>query len=108
MAWFRVKDYCYLSFDNAEERILDLEELAKLASNYSTIKEFLLDFSSFEEFKGETLLGSYEKGETLVLSTIHQAKGLEWDVVFIIGFCEYGFFYEWFLLQWCYEDDIVL
>ena len=85
------KDYCYLSFDNAEERILDLEELAKLASNYSTVKEFLLGFSSFEEFKGETLFGSYEKGETLVLSTIHQAKGLEWEVVFIIGFCEYGF-----------------
>ncbi len=85
------QDYCYLSFDNAEERILDLEELAKLASNYSTVKEFLLDFSSFEEFKGETLLRSYEKGETLALSTIHQAKGLEWEVVFIVGLCEYSF-----------------
>lgn len=85
------QDYCHLSFDNSDERILDLEELAKLASNYSTIREFLLDFSSFEEFKGETLLGSYEKGENLVLSTIHQAKGLEWETVFIIGFSEYGF-----------------
>lgn len=85
------KNYCYLSFDNADERILDLEELAKLASTHSTIKEFLLDFSSFEEFKGESLLKTSAKGETLVLSTIHQAKGLEWDVVFLIGFCEYSF-----------------
>ena len=85
------QDYCYLSFDNADERILDLEELAKLATNYSTVKEFLLNFSSFEEFKGESLLGSYEKGQTLVLSTIHQAKGLEWEVVFIVGFCESSF-----------------
>ncbi|MCK4912737.1 MAG: ATP-dependent helicase, partial [Candidatus Omnitrophica bacterium] len=85
------KNYCYLSFDNADERILDLEELAKLASTHSTIKEFLLDFSSFEEFKGESLLNAHTKGDTLVLSTIHQAKGLEWDVVFIIGFCEYSF-----------------
>ncbi|MCH8326237.1 MAG: ATP-dependent helicase [Bacteroidetes bacterium] len=85
------QDYCYLSFDNADERILDLEELAKLASSHSTVKEFLLDFSSFEEFKGETLLGGYEREESLVLSTIHQAKGLEWEVVFIIGFCEYSF-----------------
>jgi len=85
------KNYCYLSFDNAEERILDLEELAKLASTHSTIKEFLLDFSSFEEFKGKSLIKTHTKSETLVLSTIHQAKGLEWDVVFIIGFCEYSF-----------------
>jgi len=85
------QDYCYLSFDNADERILDLEELAKLSSNYSTVKEFILGFSSFEEFKGETLLGGYGRGESLVLSTIHQAKGLEWEVVFIIGFCEYSF-----------------
>ncbi len=85
------QDYCHLSFDNSEERILDLEELAKMASTYSTTKEFLLDLGSFEEFKGETILSGYEKEDTLVLSTIHQAKGLEWEVVFIIGFCEYSF-----------------
>ncbi|MFH1519889.1 MAG: ATP-dependent helicase [Candidatus Omnitrophota bacterium] len=85
------QDYCHLSFDNSEERILDLEELAKMASSYSTTKEFLLDLGSFEEFKGETILSGYEKEDTLVLSTIHQAKGLEWEVVFIIGFCEYSF-----------------
>ncbi|MCQ9205452.1 MAG: ATP-dependent helicase [Omnitrophica bacterium] len=85
------KEYCYLSFDNADERILDLEELAKMASNYPTVKQFLLDLSSFEDFKGETRTGSQEKEEVLVLSTIHQAKGLEWEVIFIIGFCEYDF-----------------
>ena len=84
-------DYCYLSFDNADERILDLEELAKMASTYSDLKEFLLDLGSFEEFKGETLIGKGQKEEILVLSTIHQAKGLEWDVVFIIGFSDYDF-----------------
>lgn len=85
------KEYCHLSFDNPEERILDLEELAKMASNFPTIRRFLLDLNSYEEFKGETIISPYTKEETLVLSTIHQAKGLEWEVVFIIGFSDYEF-----------------
>jgi len=85
------KDYCYLTFDNSDERILDLEELAKMATNYSSIKQFLLDLGSYEEFKGETRTGGSQKDEILILSTIHQAKGLEWETVFIIGFCEHDF-----------------
>jgi len=85
------QDYCYLSFNNPDERIMDLEELAKMSSNYQTIKNFLADLGSFEEFKGETVLGAKENYQTLVLSTIHQAKGLEWEAVFIIGFCDHDF-----------------
>ncbi|MFA6281123.1 MAG: UvrD-helicase domain-containing protein [Candidatus Omnitrophota bacterium] len=85
------KDYCYLVFDNPEDRILDLEELAKMASDYPTIKQFLLELGSFDEFKGETVLSAEERKEFLTLSTIHQAKGLEWETVFIIGFSDYEF-----------------
>ncbi|MBN2482946.1 MAG: ATP-dependent helicase [Candidatus Omnitrophica bacterium] len=84
-------DYCYLSFDNPEDRIQDLEELAKMAHSYSSIKDFLLDLGSYEEFKGETVLNARNDNGLLVLSTIHQAKGLEWNVVFFIGFCDYEF-----------------
>ena len=87
----KYKDYCYLTFDNPDERFFDLEELAKMAANYPTIKNFLLDLGSFEDFKGETRLTAHQREEVLVLSTIHQAKGLEWEVVFIIGFCDYEF-----------------
>jgi DNA helicase-2/ATP-dependent DNA helicase PcrA len=85
------KDYCFLSFDNPEERILDLEELIKMANQYHTLRHFLTDLASYEDFKGETRRGEYERQEILILSTIHQAKGLEWEAVFIIGFCEYEF-----------------
>ncbi|MDD5194822.1 MAG: UvrD-helicase domain-containing protein [Candidatus Omnitrophica bacterium] len=85
------KDYCYLSFDNADERIMDLEELAKMAIEYPTIKRFILELGSYEDFKGETRLSPNEKGDILVLSTIHQAKGLEWEAVLIIGFSDYEF-----------------
>ncbi|MFA7676549.1 MAG: ATP-dependent helicase [Candidatus Omnitrophota bacterium] len=84
-------DYCHLSFDNADERILDLEELTKMSSQYSSIRSFLLDLGSFEDFKGETRLKNDINEETLVLSTIHQAKGLEWEAVFLIGLSEYDF-----------------
>ncbi|MDD3296412.1 MAG: ATP-dependent helicase [Candidatus Omnitrophica bacterium] len=84
-------DYCHLSFDNADERILDLEELTKMSSQYSSIRSFLLDLGSFEDFKGETRLKSDTNEDILVLSTIHQAKGLEWEAVFLIGLSEYDF-----------------
>ncbi|MCM8819614.1 MAG: ATP-dependent helicase [Candidatus Omnitrophica bacterium] len=85
------RDYCFLNFDNPDERILDLEELAKIAKDYQTIKRFIIEISSFEEFKGESRLSATEKDQILILSTIHQAKGLEWEVVFLIGFSDYEF-----------------
>jgi DNA helicase-2/ATP-dependent DNA helicase PcrA len=51
----------------------------------------LEDFSGYEEFKGETLISPAERDDSIVLSTIHQAKGLEWRAVFIVGFNEYDF-----------------
>jgi len=85
------KNYCYLSFEDADDRILDLEELIKMAKDFSTIKNFISEISSFEDFKGETRKTSTKKEDFLVLSTIHQAKGLEWEVVFLIGFSDYEF-----------------
>jgi len=85
------KDYCYLTFDNSEDRILDIEELAKMASEHPTVRRFLAEFGSFENFKGETMLAAGNSQDYVTLSTIHQAKGLEWKAVFIIGFNDYEF-----------------
>lgn len=85
------KNYCYLSFEKPEERILDLEELAKMAGKQPSIKSFLLDLDGFETFKGESMISSSDKEGIIVLSTIHQAKGLEWETVFLIGFSDYEF-----------------
>jgi DNA helicase-2/ATP-dependent DNA helicase PcrA len=85
------KEYCYLTFDNPDERLQELDELTKMAHNYNSTKNFLADLGSLEEFKGESRTEASNKEETLVLSTIHQAKGLEWETVFIIGFSDYEF-----------------
>ncbi len=74
------------SFENARDRIDDLEELANFAHTYDSLKGFLQDITIREGFKGETILGqSRGEDEYLVLSTIHQAKGLEWRAVFIMS-----------------------
>ncbi|MFH1594562.1 MAG: ATP-dependent helicase [Candidatus Omnitrophota bacterium] len=75
-------------FDNAKDRIDDLHELANFAHNYKSIKTLLHDITLRESFKGETITRAPSNDEYLVLSTIHQAKGLEWNTVFIIGLCE--------------------
>jgi len=75
-------------FDDAKDRLEDLRELVNFAHSYKTIKQFLSDITLREGFKGESIDGAPLRDEYLVLSTIHQAKGLEWPAVFIIGLCE--------------------
>ncbi len=80
-----------LNFENARDRLEDLRELVNFAHTYKSLKEFLADVTLREGFKGESIAeGETEKREesALILSTIHQAKGLEWHAVFVIGLAE--------------------
>ena len=85
------EDYALSSFENGRDRFDDINELSNFAHSYKDLKDFLADVTLREGFKGEpTALSNYAQSEEkrLVLSTIHQAKGLEWKVVFIIGLSE--------------------
>jgi len=56
------------------------------------VEEFLSDVMLSEGFRGENDRGKPRMSdENLVLTTIHQAKGLEWRAVFVIGLAE-GYF----------------
>ena len=80
-----------LNFENARERLEDLKQLANFAHTYKTLREFLTDVTLREGFRGETLRetpGAETAQAPLVLSTIHQAKGLEWKTVFVISLAE--------------------
>ena len=81
-------DYVVTHFDNAKDRVDDLHELVNFAHSYKSIRKLLHDVTLRESFKGETVTGAPKHQEHLVLSTIHQAKGLEWKAVFIIGLCD--------------------
>ncbi|MGB2705237.1 MAG: ATP-dependent helicase [Candidatus Omnitrophota bacterium] len=81
-------EYAIAHFDNSKDRIDDLHELVNFAHTYKSLRTLLHDITLRESFKGETIKGAPSRDEYLVLSTIHQAKGLEWKAVFIIGLCE--------------------
>jgi len=76
---------CEKRYEQAEMRLRDLDQLELLAQRASSRASFLADLTldppmSTGDLAGPPLLDE----EYLVLSTIHSAKGCEWDVVYLI------------------------
>lgn len=73
-------------YDDAAKREKDLEHFEYLAHQYTNLENFLSDLALEppEKSISDVNEGSL-KDEYLTISTIHSAKGLEWDSVFIIG-----------------------
>jgi DNA helicase II / ATP-dependent DNA helicase PcrA len=69
------------NFDNYRDRLEDLQQLMNFTALYDDLDKLLTDVMLSEGFEGKKT----ENDKAVVLSTIHQAKGLEWSVVFIIG-----------------------
>ena len=76
-------DYLDTHYEGAALRKEDLKGLANFATQYKTLEAFLADVSLSGEFEGETCVTGPEEQEFVILSTVHQAKGLEWPVVLI-------------------------
>jgi DNA helicase-2/ATP-dependent DNA helicase PcrA len=76
-------DYLVSHYDVAELRRQDIRALANFAAQYNTVEAFLADVALTGEFSGETVVTGPVEQEFVILSTVHQAKGLEWPVVFI-------------------------
>jgi len=73
------------NYDYPQGRLRDLEQLEVIASRYRSRAQMLLDMaidppSSTQDLAGKPL----QDDDYLVLSTIHSAKGLEWDAVYVI------------------------
>lgn len=73
--------YVEKEFENHKERLDDVEQLATYTDKLFDLKDFLAETALQEQFKGKK--GLIE--DKLVMSTIHQSKGLEWEQVFLIG-----------------------
>jgi len=76
-------DYVVSHYDGADLRKEDLRALANFAAQYNNLEAFLTDISLAGEYSGETIVTGPTEQEFVTLSTVHQAKGLEWPVVFI-------------------------
>ena len=78
-------------YERPDNRIADIEQLAILAARYDSLERLIAELLLAGDVYGMDTLSGDEPGEALVLSTIHQAKGLEWSRVFIPRLIEDGF-----------------
>jgi DNA helicase-2/ATP-dependent DNA helicase PcrA len=79
-------------FDDAGVRAADLDMLATIATHFGTRERFLTELAldppqASGDLAGDPLLDE----DYLVLSTVHSAKGQEWDAVYVINVADGNF-----------------
>ncbi len=81
------EDYLGAQYENYQSRLDDLEQLESFARQFDDIEEFLGQLALLTNVEAEAQQAAADD-EQIKLSTIHQAKGLEFDVVFAIMLCD--------------------
>jgi DNA helicase II / ATP-dependent DNA helicase PcrA len=77
--------WCETRYDNPGPRLRDLEQLEQLATRFPDRRTLLAEVTLDPPSSTQDLAGPPHLDEDyLVLSTIHSAKGLEWDAVYVI------------------------
>jgi DNA helicase-2/ATP-dependent DNA helicase PcrA len=77
-------DYAKLNFTNYELRREDLNQLAAFARQFKDVHEFLSQLALISNVDAEAAPNQTSDKEAVNLSSVHQAKGLEFHAVFII------------------------
>jgi DNA helicase-2/ATP-dependent DNA helicase PcrA len=73
--------------ENAGARLEDLEQLALFADGCPDVNAFLSEVTLLNDLSGEDAVTG-PPDELVTLSTVHQAKGIEWRAVFVIWLAE--------------------
>ena len=78
-----------LRYENAQARVRDLDHIEQVASRYKSRRQLLTDLTLDPPNSTRDIAAHAENNDDrLVLSTIHSAKGCEWDVVYVIHVSE--------------------
>jgi DNA helicase-2/ATP-dependent DNA helicase PcrA len=77
-------DYAKANFANYSLRREDLDQLAVFARQFKDVHEFLSQLALISNVDAETAPMQASDKEAVNLSTVHQAKGLEFHAVFVI------------------------
>ncbi|UCD84280.1 MAG: ATP-dependent helicase [Deltaproteobacteria bacterium] len=80
-------EYLQNIYPNYQARLEDLNQLSDFAVQYDSLESFLSELALLSSVTGEDVVGG-EDDEMVALSSVHQAKGLEWKVVLIIWLSE--------------------
>jgi len=77
--------------DQYDERKRGIERLADNAARYNSLGAFLESLALDESLFTDAAASGQVSGDHLTLSTVHSAKGKEWEAVFVIGLNEGSF-----------------
>jgi DNA helicase II / ATP-dependent DNA helicase PcrA len=77
-------DYAKANFSNYELRKEDLNQLAAFARQFQSVDEFLSQLALISNVDAEAAPNPNNDNESVNLSSVHQAKGLEYHTVFVI------------------------
>ncbi|HEV2762331.1 MAG TPA: ATP-dependent helicase [Pyrinomonadaceae bacterium] len=84
--------YLAATYENADARLEDLRQLALYSARYDSTEDFLAElallsterFGAPQTLTGEDVVAGGDEDEMLTLTSVHQAKGLEWRAVFVV------------------------
>ncbi len=84
--------YLAATYENADARLEDLRQLAQYSVRYNATEDFLSElallsterYGAPQPLTGEDVVSGGDEDELLTLTSVHQAKGLEWRAVFLI------------------------
>jgi ATP-dependent DNA helicase UvrD/PcrA len=94
--------YLKSEYTDSQQRRDDLNQLAFFTINYEELELFLAEVALQESFN---LKGDDDKTQKVILSTVHQAKGLEWKAVFVLNLSNQGFPHPRCVEQEEYEEE---
>jgi DNA helicase-2/ATP-dependent DNA helicase PcrA len=82
------EDYMKAKFSNYTARKEDLGQLQVFSQQFERTEDFLAELSLQTNLEANEDAKKGEEGPQVRLSTVHQAKGLEWKVVFVMMLCD--------------------
>ena len=78
-------EYLKAQYPNWRDRLEDLQQMGSYSTQFKSLEELLSSLALASGLESETVVeGSEGVKEACVLTTVHQAKGLEWKVVFVV------------------------
>jgi len=81
------EDYLQETFANASQRLEEIIQLTHFSQQFTALDEFLTQLALLSNVEAEEQNATRDD-EQIKLSSIHQAKGLEYAVVFVIMLCD--------------------
>lgn len=80
--------YAAKTFENAARRLDDIGELVLYTAKFESVRVFLSDVALLTNLDAEDASVPSGDNDGIRLSTVHQAKGLEWPVVMLVWLTE--------------------